>query len=238
MTRITIDPITRLEGHGKIEIFLDEEGDVVEHRMDAVLNHRGPFAGLSAVDVHDVHGLDLLEQRCEELIAFRRRRILGFRDADRAGEQIRGLEPQIGGDQLHQVADEECRTDEEKGGDRYLDDHEAARAPPTGSARDLLEQNRAILAQPPRAVGGRIRMTEQGEVINQKYGVRFLALRNLELVTGATLYHAMCGRPPFSGNSVAEILSSVLYQRIPDPRTPSSARALARNQWRSAATLS
>ena len=28
MERITIDPITRLEGHGKIEIFLDEEGDV------------------------------------------------------------------------------------------------------------------------------------------------------------------------------------------------------------------
>ena len=26
--RITIDPITRLEGHGKIEIFLDDEGDV------------------------------------------------------------------------------------------------------------------------------------------------------------------------------------------------------------------
>ncbi|MDX1413633.1 MAG: Ni/Fe hydrogenase subunit alpha [Candidatus Promineifilaceae bacterium] len=28
MARITIDPITRLEGHGKIEIFLDEEGNV------------------------------------------------------------------------------------------------------------------------------------------------------------------------------------------------------------------
>ncbi len=27
-TRITIDPITRLEGHGKIEIFLDEQGNV------------------------------------------------------------------------------------------------------------------------------------------------------------------------------------------------------------------
>ena len=26
--RITIDPITRLEGHGKIEIFLNEEGNV------------------------------------------------------------------------------------------------------------------------------------------------------------------------------------------------------------------
>ena len=28
MRKITIDPITRLEGHGKIEIFLDEEGEV------------------------------------------------------------------------------------------------------------------------------------------------------------------------------------------------------------------
>jgi F420-non-reducing hydrogenase large subunit len=28
MSRISIDPITRLEGHGKIEIFLNEEGDV------------------------------------------------------------------------------------------------------------------------------------------------------------------------------------------------------------------
>lgn len=28
MERITIDPITRLEGHGKIEIFLDKEGNV------------------------------------------------------------------------------------------------------------------------------------------------------------------------------------------------------------------
>ncbi len=28
MKRISIDPITRLEGHGKIEIFLDEQGDV------------------------------------------------------------------------------------------------------------------------------------------------------------------------------------------------------------------
>jgi F420-non-reducing hydrogenase large subunit len=26
--KITIDPVTRLEGHGKIEIFLDKEGEV------------------------------------------------------------------------------------------------------------------------------------------------------------------------------------------------------------------
>jgi F420-non-reducing hydrogenase large subunit len=28
LQRVTIDPITRLEGHGKIDIFLDEKGDV------------------------------------------------------------------------------------------------------------------------------------------------------------------------------------------------------------------
>lgn len=35
---------------------------------------------------------------------------------------------------------------------------------------------------------------------------------------GATLYHAVCGRPPFAGDSVAEILSAVLYEPVPDPR--------------------
>ncbi|HUW65665.1 MAG TPA: nickel-dependent hydrogenase large subunit [Spirochaetia bacterium] len=28
MPRITIDPVTRLEGHGQVEIFLDDEGNV------------------------------------------------------------------------------------------------------------------------------------------------------------------------------------------------------------------
>ncbi len=48
-----------------------------------------------------------------------------------------------------------------------------------------------ILGAPPGTVKGFLRITEQGEVINQKYGVRFLALRNLELVTGATLAHSI-----------------------------------------------
>jgi phosphoenolpyruvate carboxylase len=48
-----------------------------------------------------------------------------------------------------------------------------------------------ILGAPPDTVAGFLRLTEQGEVINQKYGVRFLALRNLELVTGATLAHSL-----------------------------------------------
>jgi tRNA A-37 threonylcarbamoyl transferase component Bud32 len=34
---------------------------------------------------------------------------------------------------------------------------------------------------------------------------------------GATLYHCLCGRPPFAGESVGEILSGVLYSPIPDP---------------------
>jgi serine/threonine-protein kinase len=34
---------------------------------------------------------------------------------------------------------------------------------------------------------------------------------------GATFYHAVCGRPPFEGTSVAEILSGVLYARVRDP---------------------
>jgi len=48
-----------------------------------------------------------------------------------------------------------------------------------------------ILGAPPGTVKSFLRITEQGEVINQKYGVRFLALRNLELVAGATLKHSM-----------------------------------------------
>ncbi len=40
MTRLTIDPITRLEGHGKIEIFLNEAGDV-DHTYFQVPELRG-----------------------------------------------------------------------------------------------------------------------------------------------------------------------------------------------------
>jgi phosphoenolpyruvate carboxylase len=46
-----------------------------------------------------------------------------------------------------------------------------------------------IAGSPAGTVRGYLRVTEQGEVINQKYGMRPLALRNLELVTGAVLQH-------------------------------------------------
>ncbi|MDT8321757.1 MAG: phosphoenolpyruvate carboxylase [Xanthomonadales bacterium] len=64
-----------------------------------------------------------------------------------------------------------------------------------------------ILGAPPGTVNGYLRLTEQGEVINQKYGVRFLALRNLELVTGATLMHSLDTGAASFGREEAEILS-------------------------------
>lgn len=36
---------------------------------------------------------------------------------------------------------------------------------------------------------------------------------------GATMFHALTGRPPFVGNSVAEVLAGVLHQPMPDPRS-------------------
>ena len=40
----------------------------------------------------------------------------------------------------------------------------------------------AILGQPPRTVNGRIRITEQGEMLFFKYGLHEIAIRNMELV--------------------------------------------------------
>lgn len=66
-----------------------------------------------------------------------------------------------------------------------------------------------ILGAPPRTVGGHLRMTEQGEVINQKYGVRVLALRNLELATGATLAHSINPEAPGFTEADREILQTM-----------------------------
>ncbi|MBT8065499.1 MAG: phosphoenolpyruvate carboxylase [Gammaproteobacteria bacterium] len=74
-----------------------------------------------------------------------------------------------------------------------------------------------ILGAPPGSVKGFLRLTEQGEVINQKYGVRFLALRNLELVTGATLTHALdraAGELEPEEHAVLEFMAGVSRERF------------------------
>ena len=59
----------------------------------------------------------------------------------------------------------------------------------------------AILSQPPGSVNGRMRVTEQGEVIQAKFGLPGVALRHLELyvsgVTEATLLPPPGPKPPW-----------------------------------------
>ncbi len=47
--------------------------------------------------------------------------------------------------------------------------------------------NRAILSQPPGSIGGRIRVTEQGEVIDERYANPAIARRHLEQVVHSVL---------------------------------------------------
>ncbi len=55
--------------------------------------------------------------------------------------------------------------------------------------------NVAILAQPPGTVDGRIKLTEQGEVVAAKYSTPEIAHRELELVGGAALVSRLLPEP-------------------------------------------
>ncbi|CAA9480769.1 MAG: Phosphoenolpyruvate carboxylase [uncultured Sphingomonadaceae bacterium] len=59
----------------------------------------------------------------------------------------------------------------------------------------------AIRAQPPGTVNGRIRITEQGEMIAAKYGTREGAMANLEAMASATLLASL--EPPALGEADA-----------------------------------
>jgi phosphoenolpyruvate carboxylase len=55
---------------------------------------------------------------------------------------------------------------------------------------------RAVIAAPRGSIAGQLRLTEQGEVIHRSYGLRAIALRNLEQMGGAVLRATLRPRPP------------------------------------------
>ena len=76
----------------------------------------------------------------------------------------------------------------------------------------------AILGQPPGTVGGRLRLTEQGEVINQKYGLPEIAARNLETTASAAILASLDGPrhqrggPPAEWAAAMELISQEAHR--------------------------
>ncbi|MBC8080535.1 MAG: phosphoenolpyruvate carboxylase, partial [Gorillibacterium sp.] len=56
--------------------------------------------------------------------------------------------------------------------------------------------NRSILAQPPHTLGAGIKITEQGEVLSQRYAMKGIAYRSLEQATWALITAATAARNP------------------------------------------
>ena len=73
----------------------------------------------------------------------------------------------------------------------------------------------AILAQPPHATDGRLKLTEQGETISFKYGLTGLAYRNLEAAVSATLLTAfpeLAPGPPDGSRELMDALAADSYR--------------------------
>jgi phosphoenolpyruvate carboxylase len=69
--------------------------------------------------------------------------------------------------------------------------------------------NAAIRAQPPEAVRGRLKLTEQGEVIAARYRDPVLAFRHLEQILHAVLLTAVPDRPPTTTARADEVLDEL-----------------------------
>ncbi|MBI2095692.1 MAG: phosphoenolpyruvate carboxylase [Candidatus Omnitrophica bacterium] len=72
------------------------------------------------------------------------------------------------------------------------------------------ESHRAILAQPYAAVGGRIKVTEQGEVVAQKYANPVIAERNLEQLIAAVVWTNLVGKDEVGSNQKIPLWESRL----------------------------
>ena len=69
----------------------------------------------------------------------------------------------------------------------------------------------AILAAPPGATSGRVRATEQGEVIGGKYGLRGIATRTLEVSLGALLERTAGGDPARGSTDEERAIANTLH---------------------------
>jgi len=67
--------------------------------------------------------------------------------------------------------------------------------------------HQAVLAAPPGTVNGVLRVTEQGEIISAKYGLRGIALRTFEQMAGAMLLADLA--PPLSHESEPEWMQAM-----------------------------
>ena len=81
------------------------------------------------------------------------------------------------------------------------------------SSRGGMPAGRAIAAQPPGTIGGRMRLTEQGEVVSGKYANRGYAETQLEILAASVLEHSLPGEedrhPGFE--EAMEALSKLSY---------------------------
>lgn len=71
--------------------------------------------------------------------------------------------------------------------------------------------NRAVLAQPPESVGGRLRLTEQGETVTTRYANPRLARRHLEQLAHAVLFTSgkRTGPSPSRGGEWEEAMTTL-----------------------------
>ena len=72
---------------------------------------------------------------------------------------------------------------------------------------------RAILSSPPGTVSGRLRVTEQGEIINAKYGLRGTAVWELEQMTGAVLQATARARSSAAPNETHHRIMETMAQK-------------------------
>ena len=90
--------------------------------------------------------------------------------------------------------------------------------------------NRAVLAQPAGTVGGRLRLTEQGEVIDERYGHPAIARRHLEQMVHAVL---LASTPDYAAKNTPQ----PLWRGIMDELSATAYRTYHRFIYESPETL-